>query len=108
MQEKYSDGVSGFRNRGRLVSSENGYYELEGVRPIPYRPYPPGESYFWRCAHFHLLAVCPGYQTLGEREIDFGDDPKKNDPDVYRVENAIAVEKRTMNGDRSFRGSRSF
>ncbi|HEY9430160.1 MAG TPA: hypothetical protein VI260_01595 [Blastocatellia bacterium] len=96
MQEKYSDGASDFRNRGRLVSSETGYYELEGVRPIPYRPNPAGAPDFWRCAHFHLLAVCPGYQTL-VTEIHFQDDPKKNDP-MYRAENAIAVEKRTMNG----------
>ena len=42
MQEKYSNGVSDFRNRGRLVSSETGYYELESIRPIPYRPDPTG------------------------------------------------------------------
>jgi len=96
MQEKYSDGVNDFRNRGRLVSSETGYYELEGIRPIPYRPNPAGASDFWRCAHFHLLAVCPGYQTL-VTEIHFQDDPKKSDP-MYRAENAIAVEKRTVNG----------
>jgi protocatechuate 3,4-dioxygenase beta subunit len=96
MQEKYSDGVSDFRNRGRLVSSETGYYELEGIRPIPYRPNPTGAPDFWRCAHFHLLAVCPGYQTL-VTEIHFQDDPKKNDP-MYRAENAIAAEKRTVNG----------
>jgi protocatechuate 3,4-dioxygenase beta subunit len=34
MHEKYSDGVTDLRNRGRLVSSETGYYEL-GIRPIP-------------------------------------------------------------------------
>ena len=49
MHEKYSDGVTDFRNRGRLVSSEPGYYELESVRRS-YRPNPSGD--FWRCAHF--------------------------------------------------------
>jgi protocatechuate 3,4-dioxygenase beta subunit len=48
MQEKYSDGVSDFRNRGRLVSSETGAYELESIRPIPYRPNPSGNPDFWR------------------------------------------------------------
>jgi protocatechuate 3,4-dioxygenase beta subunit len=96
VQEKYSDGVSDFRNRGRLVSSEAGYYELEGIRPIPYRPNPAGAPDFWRCAHFHLLAVCPGYQPL-VTEIHFQDDPKKSDP-MYRAENALAVEKRAVNG----------
>jgi hypothetical protein len=30
-------------------------------------------------------------------EIHFKDDPRKNDP-MYRAENAIAVEKRVLNG----------
>lgn len=96
MQEKYSDGVSDFRNRGRLVSSETGLYELESIRPIPYRPNPKGSPNFWRCAHFHLVAVCPGYKPL-VTEIHFKEDPKMSDS-MYRPENAIAVEKRTVNG----------
>lgn len=96
MAEKYSNGTTDFRNRGRLVSSETGYYELESIRPIPYRPNPTGAPEFWRCAHFHLVAVCPGYQPL-VTEIHFHGDPKKNDP-MYRLENAIAVEERKVNG----------
>ncbi len=94
MNEKYSDGVTDFRNRGRLVSAENGQYELESIRPIPYRPNPNGD--FWRCAHYHMVAVCPGYQPL-VTEIHFQGDAKKNDP-MYRAENAILVEERTVNG----------
>lgn len=93
--EKYSDGVTDFRNRGRLVTSETGYYEVEGIRPIPYRPNPSNPN-FWRCAHFHLLAVCPGYKPL-VTEIHFKDDPKMSDS-MYRPENAIAPVKRTVNG----------
>lgn len=96
MNEKYSDGVTDFRNRGRLVSSETGQYELESIRPIPYRPNPSGAPEFWRCAHFHLVAICPGYQPL-VTEIHFQGDPKKSDP-MYRSENAILVEERTVNG----------
>jgi protocatechuate 3,4-dioxygenase beta subunit len=96
MQEKYSNGVTDFRNRGRLVSSETGLYELESIRPIPYRPNPTGAPDFWRCAHFHLVAIAPGYQPL-VTEIHFQGDPKKNDP-MFRSENAIAVEERTVNG----------
>ena len=96
MQEKYSNGVSDFRNRGRLISSEAGSYELESIRPIPYRPNATANPNFWRCAHFHLLAVSPGYKPL-VTEIHFQDDPKKNDP-MYRAENAIAAEKRNVNG----------
>ena len=94
--EKYSDGTTDFRNRGRLVSSETGLYELESIRPIPYRPDPTGSPDFWRCAHFHLVAVCPGYQPL-ITEIHFQGDAKKSDS-MYRPENAIAVEQRNVNG----------
>lgn len=94
--EKYSNGVTDFRNRGRLVSSETGYYELESIRPIPYRPNPTGAPDSWRCAHYHLVAVCPGYQPL-VTEIHFQGDAKRNDP-MYRVENAIAVEDKKING----------
>ena len=96
MQEKYSNGTTDFRNRGRLVSSETGLYELESIRPIPYRPNPTGAPEFWRCAHFHLVAVCPGYQPL-VTEIHFQGDPKKSDP-MFREENAIAVEEHNVNG----------
>ena len=96
MQEKYSNGTTDFRNRGRLISSETGQYELESVRPIPYRPNPTGAPDFWRCAHFHLVANAPGYQPL-VTEIHFQGDPKKNDP-MYRLENAIVVETHTVNG----------
>ncbi|HXS01018.1 MAG TPA: twin-arginine translocation signal domain-containing protein [Pyrinomonadaceae bacterium] len=92
MQEKYSNGTTDFRNRGRLISSETGQYELESIRPIPYRPNPTGAPEFWRCAHFHLVAIAPGYQPL-VTEIHFQGDPKKSDP-MYRIENAIAVETR--------------
>lgn len=96
MQEKYSNGTTDFRNRGRLISNESGYYELESIRPIPYRPNPQGAPEFWRCAHFHLVAVCPGYQPL-ITEIHFQGDAKKSDP-MYRLENAIAVEDKKVNG----------
>jgi protocatechuate 3,4-dioxygenase beta subunit len=96
LQEKYSNGTTDFRNRGRLVSSETGLYELESIRPIPYRPNPIGAPEFWRCAHFHLVAVCPGYQPL-VTEIHFQGDPKKSDP-MYRAENAIVAEERNVNG----------
>lgn len=95
MSERYSDGVSDFRNRGRIVTNEAGHYEVESIRPIPYRPNPSNSS-FWRCAHFHVKAERPGYRPL-VTEIHFKDDPKRDDP-MYRAENSIAPEARTSNG----------
>ena len=95
LKEQYSDGVTDFRNRGRIVTNEVGMYEFESIRPIPYRPN-PSNSAFWRCAHFHLKAVRPAYKTL-VTEIHFKDDPKRNDP-MYRPENTIAPQRRTANG----------
>lgn len=59
-------------------------------------PDPTGAPEFWRCAHFHLVAVCPGYKPL-ITQIHFHGDPKKNDP-MYRFENAIVVEQIKLNG----------
>jgi len=98
MQEKYSNGTTDFRNRGRLISSEAGQYEFESIRTIPYRPNPTGAPEFWRCAHYHLVAICPGYQPL-VTEIHFHGDPHKNDP-MYRLENAIAIEEHNANGQK--------
>lgn len=96
MQMNYSDGVTDLRNRGRLVSSETGAYEVESIRPIPYQPNPSKNPDFWRCAHFHLLVVRPGYKPL-VTEIHFKEELHKNDP-MYRPENAIAIERHTSNG----------
>lgn len=94
LDERYSDGESDFRNRGRLMTSETGSYEVESIRPIPYRPNPGGS--YWRCAHFHVLAQRPGYAPL-VTEIHFRDDPHADDP-MYRSENAIAVRRHTARG----------
>ena len=95
-KEKYSDGVKDLRNRGRLLSSEDGSYELECVRPIPYRPNASSSPASWRCAHFHLLAHAPGYAPL-VTEIHFEGDAHADDP-MYEPRNAIAVVARSVNG----------
>lgn len=94
----YSAGDGDFKNRGRLVSNESGYYEFESIRPVPYQPN-SSDSKFWRCAHFHLLAVCPGYKDL-VTEIHFKDDPKREMDGMYRPSNAVSPEKREANGSK--------
>jgi protocatechuate 3,4-dioxygenase beta subunit len=96
--ERYSDGVGDLRNRGRVLASESGAYEVESIRPIPYRPSASSHPDFWRCAHFHLLVRCPGYAPL-VTEIHFQDEAHKED-EMYTPANAIAVETHERGGQR--------
>jgi catechol 1,2-dioxygenase len=96
-QGRYSAGGGDFKNRGRLVTAEDGSYELESIRPVPYQPDAQGSPQFWRCAHFHLLAARPGYKTL-VTEIHFRDDPKQKVDGMYRAELAVQPERRTAAG----------
>lgn len=93
----YSAGDGDFRNRGRLMTNEAGYYELESVRPVPYQPNAAGAPDFWRCAHFHLLAASPGYKQL-VTEIHFTDDPKGKTDGMYRPELAVTPLRRGEGG----------
>ena len=93
---KYSSGDGDFKNRGRLVTTETGYYEFESIRPIPYQPN-SSDANFWRCAHFHVLAACPGYKTL-VTEIQFQDDPKRKMDQMFQPSLAVAVERQSVNG----------
>lgn len=95
-QGKYSAGDGDFKNRGRLVTTETGFYEFESIRPVPYQPNGANPN-FWRCAHFHVLAVCPGYKPL-VTEIQFKDDAKQKLDQMFTPALAIAVEKRVVNG----------
>lgn len=92
----YSAGDGNFKNRGRLVTTESGFYEFETVRPVPYQPN-ASDLNSWRCAHIHLLAVCPGYKNL-VTEIQFKDDPKRDKDQMFHNSLAVAVEKREANG----------
>ena len=93
----YSGGDGDFRNRGRLVTNEAGYYEFESIRPVPYQPNAAAAPNFWRCAHFHLLAAAPGYKQL-VTEIHFRDDPKGKTDQMFRPDLAVAPERREVNG----------
>lgn len=94
--ERYSDGVTDLRNRGRVLASESGAYEVESVRPIPYRPNAAANPDFWRCGHFHLLVRAPGFAPL-VTEIHFADEVHKEDS-MYTPANAITVETHEQGG----------
>ena len=94
MQEQYSDGVKDLRNRGRLVSSETGAYEVESIRPIPYRPNPSG-----RLLALRALSPArrpPRLQASGDGN-PFQRRPQKDRPDVSPRERH---RRRTAHGER--------
>jgi protocatechuate 3,4-dioxygenase beta subunit len=49
-----------FKNRARLITDEEGYYEFETIHPGAYQI---GEN-AWRPSHIHYLVQAPGYNRL--------------------------------------------
>lgn len=49
-----------FKNRARLITDENGYYEYETIHPGPYRTGPNT----WRPSHIHYLVRRTAYRQL--------------------------------------------
>jgi catechol 1,2-dioxygenase len=96
-QGRYSADDGNFRNRGRLLTSEAGAYELESIKPVPYQPDAAGFPQLWRCAHFHFVANAPGYKQL-VTEIQFHDDPRRKSDGAFRPELAVAPERRESHG----------
>ena len=67
---------SHFDYRSRLVTDEQGQYEYETVKPVPYFD---GEDSTWRCPHIHYYVQASGYKPLitqlyfkGEEKNDIG------------------------------------
>jgi protocatechuate 3,4-dioxygenase beta subunit len=59
-----------FKNRARLVTDENGYYEFESIHPGAYQIGPNA----WRPPHIHYLVRFPGYRQL-VTQLYFRGDP---------------------------------
>lgn len=65
-----------YRNRGRLVSDETGYYEFETIKPGRYQV----DSGRWRPAHIHIAVVANGYEYLITQMYFKGDPYNESDP----------------------------
>ncbi len=59
-----------FKNRIRLVTDEEGYYEYETIHPGPYQTGPNQ----WRPSHIHYMVQREGYRRL-ITQLYFRDDP---------------------------------
>lgn len=78
-----------FKNRARLLTDENGYYEYETVHPGPYKIGPTA----WRPSHIHYLVRADGYKTL-VTQLYFKDDPHNKTDDFIKA--SLIIEPRPV------------
>ena len=88
----YSDGETDFRNRARLLTAEDGSYELEAIHPVPYTA---GAG--WRCPHLHFSAAAPGHKPLTS-EMYFKGDPRQDTDFLFHPALCVPVERRSAGG----------
>lgn len=88
----YSDGRTDFRNRGRLLTAEDGSYELEAIHPVPY-----AAGAGWRCPHLHFSVAAAGHKPLTS-EMYFEGDPRQDTDFLFHPSLCVAVERRSAGG----------
>jgi catechol 1,2-dioxygenase len=81
-----------FKNRARLITDENGYYEYETIRPGAYKTGPEA----WRPSHIHYLIRARGYKQL-ITQLYFKGDPH-NAKDQF-IKASLIIEPRKMKGE---------
>lgn len=64
-----------FKNRVRLLTDEQGYYEYETIHPGPYRL----DKTTWRPSHIHYWVRCTNYRPLITQLYFRGDQHQKGD-----------------------------
>lgn len=89
----YSNSNGDFKNRARLITGDDGYFEFETVHPIPYSP----SSNFWRSPHIHFIANALGHKQLVS-EMFFKGDPKQDIDRLFHPALVVPTEKKTVNG----------
>lgn len=85
-----------FRNRARLLTDENGYYEYETVHPGAYKIGPEA----WRPSHIHYLVRQAGYKSL-VTQLYFKGDPHNKTDDFIKESLIIEVSKQKV-GETSY------
>lgn len=93
IQGNYSAGNGDFKNRARLLTAEEGYYEFETIHPVAYQPNPN----MWRSPHIHFIAQKPDYKHLVS-EMFFHGDPRQEADPMFQASLAVPVTRREING----------
>lgn len=91
--QDYSAGGGDFKNRARLLTDENGFFEFETVHPVPYAPSPN----FWRSPHIHFIATAARHRQLVS-EMFFKGDAKQDIDRLFHPSLAVPPEKKKING----------
>jgi catechol 1,2-dioxygenase len=92
LEGNYSDGASDFRNRARLVTAEDGSYELEAIHPVPYTA---GAG--WRCPHVHFNVSADGHRPLTS-EMYFKGDPRQDTDFLFHPSLCVPIQRRSAKG----------
>lgn len=81
-----------FKNRARLITDENGYYEYETIRPGSYKIGPEA----WRPSHIHYLVRARGYKNL-ITQLYFKGDPHNAKDDFIKP--SLIIDPKKVNGE---------
>jgi protocatechuate 3,4-dioxygenase beta subunit len=92
VEGNYSNGATDFRNRARLITAEDGSYELEAIHPVPYTA---GAG--WRCPHVHFSVAAPGHKALVS-EMYFKGDPRQDTDFLFHPSLCVPLERRSARG----------
>jgi catechol 1,2-dioxygenase len=91
--DTYSNGSGDFKNRVRLITDAEGFFEFETVHPKPYLAGPN----FWRSPHIHFIALAEGHKKLTS-EMFFKGDVKQDIDRLFHPALAVPLEKKKING----------
>ena len=84
---QYAPGLPEWLFRGTVKADENGYFEINTMRPAPYQIPTDGACgqliaaagwHAWRPAHIHIKVSAPGYQLVTQ-QLYFPGDPHNED-----------------------------
>lgn len=90
--DSYSSNKGDFKNRARLITNEEGFYEFETVHPKPYLAGPN----FWRSPHIHFIALANGHKKLTS-EMFFKGDPKQKIDPLFHSSLTVPIKKKKIN-----------
>ncbi len=80
------------KNRARVITDENGYYELETIHPGPYQTSPG----VWRPSHIHYLVRHPGYEDL-ITQLYFSGDAHQDTDSI--IKQSLIIDLEQVNAD---------